>query len=173
LEKIARVVLTGSESTGKTELARALAAHYGTVWAGEYVRDYLDAKGSALGAEDVEAIARGQMAREDDAAARAAGLVILDTDLLSTVIYACHYYGSCPEWIERAARERRADLYLLLDVDAPWTPDPQRDRGGRRAEMHALFRDALEAAGARVVVIRGGWEERKARAIEAIDALLS
>jgi len=102
---------------------------------------------------------------------RGEGLVILDTDLFSTVIYACHYYGSCPEWIERAARERRGDLYLLLDVDAPWTPDPQRDRGEQREEMHALFRDTLEAAGARVVVIRGGWEERRVRAIEAIDAL--
>jgi len=172
LEKIARIVLTGSESTGKTELARALAAHYRTAWAGEYVRDYLDAKGSALDAGDVEPIARGQMAREDSAlSASPREFVILDTDLFSTVIYACHYYGSCPEWIERAARERRADLYLLLDVDAPWTPDPQRDRGERREEMHALFRDALEAAGARVVVIRGGWEERRARAIEAIDAL--
>ena len=100
-------------------------------------------------------------------------MVILDTDLFSTFIYACHYYGSCPEWIERAARERRGDLYLLLDVDAPWTPDPQRDRGERREEMHALFRDALEAAGARVVVIRGGWEERRLRAIEAIDAFLA
>jgi NadR type nicotinamide-nucleotide adenylyltransferase len=171
-----RVVLTGSESTGKTELARALAAHYGVPWSAEYVRDYMDAKGGALDADDVEAIARGQVEREDGVTRRRGGaerLVILDTDLLSTVIYARHYYGSCPEWIERAARERRGDLYLLLDVDAPWTPDPQRDRGARRDEMHALFRDALEAAGARTVIIRGGWDERRARAIEAIDALLA
>ncbi|MEK6372753.1 MAG: ATP-binding protein [Acidobacteriota bacterium] len=183
MEKVARIVLTGSESTGKTELARALAAHYRTAWSAEYVRDYLDAKGGALDADDVDAIARGQIAREDEVSAsprenrftrrRGEPIVIFDTDLFSTVIYACHYYGSCPEWIERAARERRGDLYLLLDVDAPWTPDPQRDRGERREEMHALFRDALEAAGARVVVIRGGWEERRARAIEAIDAFLS
>ena len=169
-----RIVLTGSESTGKTELARALAAHYGTAWSAEYVRDYMDAKGGALDPDDVEPIARGQMAREDSAisASPRENVVILDTDLLSTVIYACHYYGSCPEWIERAARERRGDLYLLLDVDTPWTPDPQRDRGERREEMHALFRDALEAAGARVVVIRGGWEERRRRAIEAINTFL-
>ena len=187
MEKIARIVLTGSESTGKTELARALAAHYDTAWAAEYVRDYLDAKGGALDAGDVEAIARGQMAREDSALSaspredgftrrrggRGENLIILDTDLFSTVIYACHYYGSCPEWIERAAHERRGDLYLLLDVDAPWTADPQRDRGERREGMHTLFRDALEAAGARVVIIRGGWEERRTRAIEAIDAFLA
>ena len=165
-----RVVIIGSESTGKTELARALAEHYETAWAPEYVREYMDAKGAALTVDDVEAIARGQMAAEDEAAARAERLVILDTDLSSTVVYSNHYYSGCPEWIERAARERRADLYLLLDVDVPWTADAQRDRGDRREEMHALFVDGL--AEARVVVIGGDWEERRRRAIAAIDQVL-
>ena len=164
-----RVVITGSESTGKSELARALAAHYGTAWSAEYVRDYMDAKGAQLDAMDVEPIARGQMMREDEAVARADRLVILDTDVYSTAIYARHYYGACPEWIEQAADERRADLYLLLDIDVPWTPDSQRDRGDQREEMHALFREAFPEA----VLIRGDWEERRIRAIEAIDGVLS
>jgi len=168
-----RVVLTGSESTGKSEMARALAAHYRTTWAAEYVRDYLDAKGAPLDATDVEAIARGQMAREDAAIAAAKRLAILDTDLLSTVVYVRHYYGEVPRWIERAARERVADLYLLLDIDAPWTPDAQRDRADRREEMHALFAEALRGVDVRTVLIGGSWEERRVRAIEAIDALLS
>ena len=168
-----RVAVTGSESTGKSELARALAAHYQTSWSPEYVREYMDAKGAALDTTDVEPIARGQIAAEDEAARRAERLVILDTDLLSTAIYARHYYGAVPEWIERAARERRADLYLLLDIDMPWTPDAQRDRGEQREEMHALFVQGLAEAQARTVLIRGGWEERLRRAIEAIDASLA
>lgn len=168
-----RVVLTGSESTGKSELARALAAHYRTSWSAEYVRDYLDAKGAELTAEDVEPIARGQMAREDEAVSHANRVAILDTDLLSTVVYSNHYYRWCPEWVERAARERRADLYLLMNIDTPWTPDAQRDRGDRREEMHALFRQALERVGARWVVVGGDWEERRARAVAAIDGFLA
>jgi NadR type nicotinamide-nucleotide adenylyltransferase len=166
---VIRVVVTGSESTGKSELARALAGHYRTTWAAEYVRDYMDAKGAQLDATDVEPIARGQMAREDEAEKNARRLVILDTDLFSTVIYARHYYGSCPEWIERAARARRGDLYLLMDIDIPWTPDAQRDRGDRREEMHALFRRTLPDA----LLIGGDWGERRRRAIEAIDPLLA
>ncbi len=168
-----RVVLTGSECTGKSTLARELAEHYRTAWAAEYVRDYLDAKGSALTSEDVEAIARGQMAREDAAIAAAQRVAVLDTDLLSTVLYARHYYGACTPWIERAAHERLGDLYLLMDIDAPWLPDAQRDRGDRREEMHALFRQALDSAGARYVIIRGGWEERRRQAIEEIDAVVA
>src|SRR5436305_13834174 len=110
------------------------------------------------------------MAAGDEAAARAERLVILDTDLFSTAIYARHYYGAVPEWIALAARERRGDLYLLLDVDVPWAADAQRDRADRREEMHALFVDGL--AEAPVVVIRGDWEERRRRAIDAIDRVL-
>ena len=170
------VVLTGSESTGKTTLAARLAARYATGWAPEFAREYLDAKGSLLDASDVEPIARGQIALEDRARRVAAGagvaVVFLDTDLASTAVYARHYYGACPPWIERAARERRGDLYLLCRPDVPWVADRQRDRAERRDELHALVRAELAALGARWVEIGGGWVERERRARDAVDALL-
>lgn len=171
-----RVVLIGSESTGKTTLAERLARHYGVSWVPEFVRDYAAAKGALLEASDVDAIARGQVAREDEHRSRAeAGdecLLIGDTDLLSTAVYAAHYYGRAPEWVVDAARHRRPDLYLLLDIDLPWTPDTQRDRGHRRREMHALFRAAVEASGVPFVVISGDSTARFATASAAIDELL-
>ena len=171
-----RVVLTGSESTGKTTLAERLARHYGVSWVPEFVRDYAAAKSSPLEATDVDAIARGQVAREDDYRSRAKGsnerLLIGDTDLLSTAVYAAHYYGRAPEWVVEAARLRRPDLYLLLDVDLPWTPDPQRDRGHLRAEVQALFRAAVEASATPFVLISGDSTARFAAARAAIDKLL-
>ena len=143
-----RVVVTGSESTGKTTLAESLAKHYRTVWVPEFARRLVDDKGAPAGPEDIGEIARGQMALEDTAArggtGNAAALLIQDTDLLSTVVYAKHYYDDCPAWIERAFESRHADLYLLAGIDIPWVPDrEQRDRGDRREEMHELFRRAL------------------------------
>lgn len=171
-----RVVLTGSESTGKTVLARELAARYDAELVAEFSRDYA-AERSELGADDVEPIARGQMARESarvaTAAARGARLVVQDTDLLSTVVYATHYYGACPAWITDAARDRRPDLYLLLEIDVPWIADDVRDRGHLREEVQGLFRDAVAASGAPFVMIRGGWDERRRQATDAIDRLLA
>jgi NadR type nicotinamide-nucleotide adenylyltransferase len=171
------VVVTGSESTGKTTLARDLAVHFDTVWAPESARTYLDEKiatsGLPLDEHDVEPIARGQIDVEDRAIAQARGLAVLDTDLVSTGIYARHYYGHCPSWIEQAARERRGDLYLLCDIDVPWVADPQRDRPHLRAHMHRLFVNALEALGARYVTVRGSWAERQATAIAAVNDLVS
>jgi NadR type nicotinamide-nucleotide adenylyltransferase len=167
------VTVTGSECTGKTTLARDLAQHFGTVWVPEFARQYLDEKVAATGlpleASDVEPIARGQLAAEDGGLAAAGRLLILDTDLVSTTVYARHYYGACPAWVEEAARDRRADLYLLCDIDVPWVADPARDRPHLREHMHALFVQALETLGARYVTIRGGWDERLAKAIAAVD----
>jgi NadR type nicotinamide-nucleotide adenylyltransferase len=173
------VVVTGSECTGKTTLAAELAARFNAPWSPEFVRSYLDAKRAPLDASDLEAIAAGQLTverrAEHDASVGKRRMVVRDTDLVSTTVYARHYYGSCPEWIEAAARRRAGDLYLLLYPDVPWVPDGlQRDRAGdaERAEMHARFRDALASLGAHVVEIRGSWDERKALAVGAVVAAL-
>jgi NadR type nicotinamide-nucleotide adenylyltransferase len=169
------VVVTGSESTGKTTLAADLARHFGGVVVPEFAREYADrriaATGLPLDATDVEPIARGQIVLHDRAIASAPSLVVLDTDLVSTVVYAHHYYGSCPAWIEQAAVERRGDLYLFCDIDVPWVPGPHRDRPHARREIHAAFAAALAALGAPVVDVRGGWPERFATAAGAVSAL--
>ena len=82
-----RVVVTGSECCGKTTLAAALAAHYQTVSAPEFARQFVIDKGASPVYDDVEAIARGQIALEDERADEASRLLIKDTDLLSTDAY--------------------------------------------------------------------------------------
>jgi NadR type nicotinamide-nucleotide adenylyltransferase len=167
-----KVALTGSESTGKTELARLLGAHFKAPVSREFVREYAAGKGSRLGFADHGPIAHGQIASEDDAIARATDLVILDTDLISTVVYCEHYFGQCPPWIVEAARSRAADLYLLLMHDVPWQPDAVRDRGDRREEMHGLFAGRLRELGLTFVEIGGTWDERFRRAVAAVEAVL-
>src|SRR6476660_7747810 len=98
-----RVVFTGSESTGKSTIAAEVAKHYGVEVVPEFVRAFAEEKGAPIEFSDHGAIARGQMALEDDYIARASTLLVQDTDLLSTVVYCRHYFGRCPAWIEEAA----------------------------------------------------------------------
>ena len=130
-----------------------------------------------LGPEDVAPIARAHVAAADaavrDATSRFRPAVIFDQDLLSTVVYARHYYGDCPSWIVRLAAERRGDLYLLCHPDLPWSSDGVRDRPQAREEIHALFASALRDTGARVAEVAGRGVGREARAHAAVAELLA
>ena len=167
-----KVVLTGSESTGKTELARALATHFAVPLSEEFVRGYAAARGGKLTFADHGPIAHGQMASENDAIARATDLVILDTDLVSTVVYCEHYFGSCPAWIFEMACSRAGDLYLLTQPDIPWVADGVRDRGSleARAEMHSLFAEKLRSLSLPFLEIGGSRENRFRVGVEAIQS---
>jgi NadR type nicotinamide-nucleotide adenylyltransferase len=164
IPKLRCICVTGPESTGKTTLAARLAELANTEWVPEASRSYAERKGSELLASDVEPIAREHIALEDTASIRervaGASLLVLDTDLLSTVIYSRYYYGEVPAWIERAERARRAELYLLCDIDVPWVADGIRDRPAKREEMFALFHEALLRRRTPFVRVRGSWEER-------------
>lgn len=168
-----RVVLTGSESTGKTTLAERLAAHFRAAFVPEFVRAYAEEKRAAIDFSDHGPIARGQMALEDTHIARAPHLIVQDTDLLSTVVYCRHYFGRCPVWIEAAAASRRPDLYLVCEIDIEWIHDGVRDRGHMREEMQQLFRGAVHASGVRSTIITGDPEHRFERAVRAIEQLSS
>lgn len=164
-----RLVLIGPESTGKSELASRLARELNVQWVPEFAREYAETCGHELTAADVEPIARGQMANEDRASG---GFLILDTDLISTVVYARHYYGACPAWIEEEARRRRADLYLLLDTDVEWKPDRARDASSAdmREDLFDALRAALDEFDTRWQIVSGDWEERYRAAFAAVTA---
>ena len=154
-------------------LAQRLAEHFGGTWLPEHAREYAEKRDNKLSADDVEAIARGQMATEDRGP-RTEDVVILDTDLISTIVYARHYYGRVPDWIVEEARERRADLYLLMDTDVPWIADSARDTGGEgREDLFDAFRNALDEFDATWTVISGDWDERFRQASTAIGDLRS
>lgn len=169
---LTRIVLTGSESTGKTTLAAQLAAHYNVEFVSEFVREYAAQKGEPVAMSDHGAIARGQMALENEYAARADNLLFQDADLLSTVAYYTHYSGSCPQWIVDEAVRRRPDLYLLANIDTPWVADGIRDRGDRRGEMHQMFVDTLTQLDASHVELNGLGVVRLQNAIRLVDAFL-
>lgn len=176
-QPLTRVVVTGSESTGKTTLARELADHFGVLWVPEQARAYAERTHRALGADDVSPIASAQIAAEDaalvEAQRRGDRMIVLDTDLVSTVVYARHYYRACPQWIEAEARARRADLYLITATDLPWVPDGVRDRPLHREELDREFRNVIAEFQLKSCTVRGLEAARLAEAISCIQQVWS
>ena len=168
-----RVALTGPESTGKTTLSRQLAEHYGTAWAPEYAREYLEQHGPGYTLADLEIIAQGQVAAEEDAARRANRVVFCDTDLLVIKVWAEHAFGQCPEWVEQRIERQRYDLVLLLGVDIPWEADPLRAHPNHRQHFYAIYHSELSGLMSNFAEITGTPAERLAQACYFVDALLA
>ncbi|NKB89718.1 MAG: AAA family ATPase [Acidobacteria bacterium] len=164
-----RVVVTGSECTGKTTLARDVARHFDAPWSEEAVRSFVAAEGRVPEARDVLAIARAQVEAEEHAVDAAGALVVHDTDLLSTIVYSRHYFGACPAGVESEAADRLPSLYVLAGTDVVWAADgDQRDRPFARREIQALFRVAVIASGARRIEVAGPPHERVGQVLAAI-----
>lgn len=163
-----RIVITGPECTGKTTLAQALADRLHAPCIPEAARTYVEMKGikgHELTVDDVGPIARAHVAAEDLARAMNPPVIVLDTDLISTVAYSRHYYGACADWIEAEARTRSTGLYFLCAPDIPWVSDGVRDRPENREQMFEHFRWTLAEFGIEPTVIRG---DRNLRSIPAL-----
>ena len=165
-----RIAVVGPESTGKSTLSRALARELGATWVPEHARALLEEPG----AQDrgwpalLEDIARGQQAQEEALARQCAGLLVCDTDLLTTTLWSEELTGSCPPWLRAAAAAQAYELTLLCDVDLPWVADPVRYRPRRREDFLARFVDALQRAGRRTVLIQGSGPARLEAALAAV-----
>lgn len=173
-----RVCLVGAESTGKTTLASALAAHYSTVWVPEYGREYSERKLAGGGGHDFRAeefahIAARQCEMEDEAARRANRVLICDTDAFATGVWHRRYVGARSPEVERiVAERRRPDLYLLTDVSTPFAQDGMRDGEHVRGWMHETFVAELRAQGRPFRLLSGTHEGRVRAAVAHIDELL-
>lgn len=169
------IVLCGPESTGKSWLGALLHSRFGGMLVGEYVRDFIDEQHRDTCYADVPAIAAGQLAREDAARARQPELLILDTHLLSNMLWSQALFNDCPAWLGDELCKRHYDLHLLLAPEGvAWVGD------GQRCQPELAERQAFFAASQRwlmehhqpLQVIGGNWPQRQAQAITAISALL-
>lgn len=170
---IRRVALLGPESCGKSYLAEKLAERFQTAFVEEYGRSYCEKFGMDLTELDFAHIAGGQLYREDEMARKANRVLFCDTDLIVTRVWSEIYFrGICQPWITWANHLRHYDLFLLLAPDIPWKNDGLREYEHQRDWMFERLRQELESRELPHVIIRGGFEDRTLRAVEAVQRLL-
>jgi len=168
-----KVAITGPESTGKSTLAQQLAAYYNTIWVPEYARSYIAALPGRYTLPDVENIARGQIENYRQAIPQANKILFADTDLLVIKIWMLHAFGTCPAWILEALEKQEFNLYLLLNVDLPWEPDPQREHPHLRQFFYDWYKRELQAYQFNFVEISGSAEKRFQNAVSSVEKLIS
>jgi NadR type nicotinamide-nucleotide adenylyltransferase len=144
---VARIALLGAESTGKSTLAQALAARYGTLWVPEYLREFVEVNARVPHEDDQVGIARTQRAREEALARdpRVRDFLFVDTTPLMTAVYSRIYWGRVPP--DLLALEAAHDYAhtLVAAPDLPWVPDGlQRESEAVRQRVHAQLVAVLD-----------------------------
>jgi len=168
---IFRVVITGPESTGKTELAQALAQRFETSWIPEYARTYVENLGRPYDYDDVIRIAQYQIIQEQEfAQGNEKKIVFFDTWLIITKVWLDLVYGKCPEWIKEHIGSTKIDLFLVCNTDLPWIFDPVRENGGdKREQLFQIYIDEISSFGFNYEIVEGFGQQRTENALIALS----
>lgn len=188
---IKKIVIVGPESTGKSTLCEKLADHYNTIWVREYAREYLLKNGTNYTFEDLSDVAKGQLANEEkglaelekkikaDAATSSLNAhlnrpLFIDTDMIVMKVWCEFVFDKCHNWILNEIVDRKYDLYLLGNIDAPWVKDELREYPDlpTRERLYNHYKDIMVNQNVPWVDICGGYDERLQKAIRAVDKIL-
>lgn len=188
-----KIVAIGPESTGKSSLCTQLAEHYDTLWCPEYAREYLTLHGMNYTYEDLLTIARRQVELEEKYIQLAMGNrqsattddshspltidhspLFIDTDMYVMKVWCEFVFGKCHQFILDQIAKRRYDLYLLCDIDLPWTHDELREYPdeGPRQKLYEMYKNIMQNQFVPWVEINGSYEQRIRMAINAVDSIL-
>ena len=182
-----KIVIIGPESTGKSTLSKQLARHYETIWCPEFAREYLLTNGTNYDYNDLLTIAKGQLALEDEYAARLEARClpmleegghlpfIIDTDMYVMKVWCEFVFGKCHSFIIDQIVEREYDGYLLCNTDLPWEKDELREYPNEevRQQLYLMYKDIMVNQDKPWVSITGNDAQRLNLAIEGVDRFLA
>jgi nicotinamide riboside kinase len=168
-EKILRITITGTESTGKTTVGKYLAGKFDTVLVPDVSRMYVEQLSSNYNYNDVLRIARVIIEAEDEKVEEANGILLSDNCLVNIEIWLRYYKFEVPEWLKQQIENRKSDLYLLCDIDVPWQKDPLRNNAHDRADLLQQFEQKLISIHANFKLVQGEREMRLANATQLVS----
>ena len=139
-----KITIFGPESVGKTTMSKFIFPDWTVTRVPEWARTYLEQVGPEITDEKMLNIVYGQYASQKVAEGiLGKPLIIQDTDLLSTLGYYKLWKGSWPFEAEYLFKETKSDLYILMNDQIPFTPDPLRYGGDKRESDNKFWKDLL------------------------------
>ena len=166
---VERVCILGGESSGKTTLARALAAHLGTAWVPEYGRTLWEQRGGKLAFADMLHIGAEQLAQEAVLAQEARRWLVCDTSPLVTAFYSDALFGAVDPALVALARQPYAATFVCAPEFA-FVQDGTRIDAAFRRRQHAWYCAELDRRGTAYTLLSGSVEARVAQAAHTLAA---
>lgn len=167
------VAIVGTESSGKSTLARALQVALGGHYVPEFARSYLAGQQPPYLRETLWEIAKGQLAAEAAARASQPPYLWCDTSMLTLKIWEEHAFGAVAPFIAAAYAQHPYALYVLPDYRLPWEPDPLREfpNPEDRAYFHAWHKREIRLSPVPLLETSGSVEEQVHQVINKVRDL--
>jgi len=128
-----RVLITGTESCGKTTLVKKLAKVFYTSWSEEAGRTYQERfignEGSTFTLEDFNRIAHLQYEQDQSALETSNRVCFFDTDAVVTRFFSDFFMGEIADRVDGFIDPSKYDLVIALKPTVKWVDDGMRDTG--------------------------------------------
>jgi len=173
MDGIKKIILTGPESSGKSELAKGLAKHFKTIWIPEYARIYLEENGSGY---DYPLLLKMAQAHKKHQAKLLKGqpkLAFLDTDLINYKVWCDVVYNQTHSWILDQITQEKDHRYLITYPDLEWKDDPLRENPDDRINLFDRHLREIANLNRSYRIVKGIGEKRLKNAIKLTKELLA
>ena len=167
-----KVVVLGTESTGKTTLTEKLSKHYNCSLVSETAREII-ANSNNFSFEDLNVAATEHAKRINKTILADNTLVIIDTDIHTTKSYARFTFKKELEISTEIYNSNRANIYLYLNNDVEYLQDGTRLSEEARNLLDLSHRQILLEYKINIIEIKGNWDERFEKAVEEINKLIT
>jgi HTH-type transcriptional regulator, transcriptional repressor of NAD biosynthesis genes len=169
-----RVALVGTESVGKSTLAKQLAKFYNTNFVHEVGRDFCEKYSDKLTEEMFNHIAMEHFLLQENKSRESNKVLFVDSDAVITQYYLdMYFHGKKSGLIEEIIKLQKYDLVLYLEPDVKWVADGLRSAGEEevRKKNNERLKKMYKDRGIDFVTIDGNYTERFMKARELVDKL--
>ncbi len=171
-----KVVIIGTESCGKTTLAKKLAKFYNTNYFHEVGRDFCVKYSNQLTREMFDFIAMEHFILQRKKLEESNRVLFIDSDAIITQYYLDMYFdGKKSELIEEIIKLQDYDLVIFLEPDVKWVEDGFRFAGEEetRKKNNEKLKQMYTERGINFVLINGSYNERFDKSRALIDKLFT
>jgi HTH-type transcriptional repressor of NAD biosynthesis genes len=167
-----KVIILGTECTGKTSLTEKLAKHFNCSFVLEAGRDII-ANSNSFTFDDLYLVATEHAKRIGKTILADSALVIIDTDIHTTKSYSRFTFEKELEISASIYNSNKANLYLYLNNDVEYLQDGTRLSEAERNLLDLSHRQVLTDHNIDILEIKGDWDERFEKAVEQINKLIA
>ncbi|MEP6682022.1 MAG: AAA family ATPase, partial [Parafilimonas sp.] len=98
-------------------------------------------------------------------------LLFIDTNMYVMKVWYEYVFNKCEQIVLDNIAKRKYDLYLLCNIDLPWTEDEMREYPDEqpRIELYNIYKDLLINQTTPWIEISGNYDERLQNAIHAVE----